>query len=178
MAELNSALGDLTDRAASTKFDGISSELKGAIAQVDSSAGDGVAHDTVGIDDLVINAVISGASGDTSERQLDSFVITFDRPVDPVMEAADTGGGDYFVFQTSEPTTAMETYYNIKMEDALISSWSSSGASETGYNDGVVDAADYVVWRKTDTVDTDLSLSAAVDTGVPVSMPEYALLLL
>ena len=86
---------------------------------------------------------------------------------------------DSFDFKASEPTTATKTYYDFKMEDALISSWSSSGASETGYNDGVVDAADYVVWRNAnaDTVDIDLSLLAVDTGGVPVSMPEYAVML-
>ena len=86
---------------------------------------------------------------------------------------------DAFDFKASEPTTAMETYYKVTMEEVLVTSWSTS-ASEAGNNDGVVDAADYVVWRKgggLDTVDIDLSLSAAVDTGVPVIMPEYGLLL-
>ena len=86
---------------------------------------------------------------------------------------------DAFDFKASEPTTATETYYEVKLEECLISSWS-SGTMDVGNNDGVVDAADYVVWRKgggLDTVDIDLSLSAAVDTGVPATMPEYALLL-
>ena len=89
-------------------------------------------------------------------------------------------GGDVFDFKASEPTTATEMYYDFKMEDALISSWSSSGASETGYNDGVVDAADYVVWRNAnaDTVDIDLSLLGVDTGGIPVSLPEYAVMLI
>ena len=135
---------------------------------------------------------IDGAAS-ASTAELNYALKDLSIAVGPTDEAGSKGGnvefewkveegessGDVFDFKAGEPTTAEETYYEIKMEDALISSWS-SGASETGYNDGVVDAADYVVWRKADgaPVDIDLSFSAADTGGIPVSMGEYGLLLL
>ena len=116
-------------------------------------------------------------SGNTATAEDTANLLSFTKVM--LRTDQDFGSDMDFDFKTSEPTTAEETYLNIKLEDALITSWSTS-ASETGGNDGVVDAADYVVWRKgggLDTVDIDLSLSAAVDTGVPVSMPEYGLFL-
>ena len=79
-------------------------------------------QDPAGIDDLVINAVISA---DTSGRQLDSFVVTFDRPVDP------SSGGDG--------------------RDLLIG----GDGLEPSNGDGAVDAADYIVWRTNDAADAN-----------------------
>ena len=116
------------------------------------------------------NATLSG----NTARAEDTANLSFTK----VMLRTDPDLGsdmDSFDFKTSESATEM----HYEMKDALLSSWSlGASAGGTYDNDGVVDAADYVVWRKAVAADTtDLSLSAAVDTGVPVSMPEYGLFL-
>jgi hypothetical protein len=84
---------------------------------------------------------------------------------------------DAFHFKASEPTTAMEEYYKITMGRGhgivmeferqagpmTTMAWLTPATTSYGEEGGSLD-----------TVDIDLSLSAAVDTGLPATMAEDA----
>ena len=123
----------------------------------------------IDVDDLLVNAVITEGSEDTSGRQLDSFIIEFDRPVDPAVPM----GEDWTLIVVTDHGQGSGGG-----RDLFIGG---DGLDTEPYNgDGRVDA--YVVWRKNDGTqtgidDTDLSLSAVETGGIPATLPEYAVMI-
>src|SRR6187549_1914220 len=91
--------------------------LKYNFSGIDGAASASTAELNYALKDLSI------AAGPTDEAGSKGGNVEFEWKVEE-----GESSGDVFDFKAGEPTTAEETYYEIKMEDALISSWS-SGAS-------------------------------------------------
>ena len=180
----------------------IGGELKSAIGQIDSTAGDiniGVgelhectiskSNDGIVVDDLIVmdsfvveNSTSEGQLGkpkyelieltDIHSSDFDGDVFDFKAPEAPAPAAP--GVAEQLGYGGLQQTFAIEIDMNPERPQPLCYlQYNLDRASEI--DDGKDDLATY----QPDTVDIDLSLLAAVDTGgIPVSMGEYGLLLI
>jgi hypothetical protein len=197
MAELTTDAQALTE--APTSFDRVSSERKGAIGQVDSTAviderdlfesrtyvtllsdqtGLNPSNDASGdvVDFKAMEETASGISGElksaiasvdstAGDRQLQSFVVEFDRPVDPVLSE------DVFDFKAMEGGEAAGQVGTVKYDDIKLT----EGLSLDG--DGIDDVATYQPDTDAGIILVNIGYTDVNLGGIPVSMGEYGLLL-